>query len=331
MRKITLSTVLWLSLGAIAAGQQSPATQQPSAPSQAPEKQSPSHNAEFFQKATNGSIFIYDNQHDPCAALPPNLTLLPLGSGFVTGVEKKGVSTPQSWNGWKFLITAKHVVANQNEIVIRVNAQHESKLVCKTVKLTTQGKEQNVVFAPSGVDLAAIVLPQLEGADPTVVTSSLLIDEAKMKEWNIGVGTQVLTIGYLFSYSGQKANFPVAKFGHISLMTDESWYFNPESRLMEQGYALDLSNAPGLSGAPVYAHGVEIETNPFRYRELPPYLVGVVKGLMLAPVNGQLISQGVAVTKTFLPKPSELRDRPAFVNRARIEACSTEQHVQRAI
>jgi hypothetical protein len=296
VREKALSAVLWLSLGAIAAtGQQNPTPHQPLVPSQAPEKQSPSHNAEFFHKATNGSIFIYDDQHDPCAALPPNLTLLPLGSGFVAGIEKKGVSTPQLWNGWKFLITAKHVVANHNEIVIRVNAENESKLVCKTVKLETQGKEQNVVSAPSGVDLVGILLPQLEGADPTVVTSSLLIDEAKMKEWSIGVGTEVLTIGYLFSYSGQKANFPVAKFGHISLMSGESWYFNPESRMMEQGYALDLSNAPGLSGAPVYTHGVEIETNPFRYRDLPPYLVGVVKGLMLAPVNGQLISQGVAV------------------------------------
>jgi hypothetical protein len=296
MRKTYLSTVLWLSLGAIAAtGRQNPTPQQPLSPSQVPEKQSPSHNAEFFQKATNGSIFIYDSLYDPCATLPPNLTLLPLGSGFVTGVEKKGAFTPQSWTGWKFLITAKHVVANQNEIIIRVNAEKDSKLVCKTVKLEKQGKEQSVVFAPSGVDLVAIVLPQLEGSDPTVVPSPLLIDQAKMKEWSIGVGTQVLTIGYLFSYSGQKANFPVAKFGHISLMTDESWYFNPESKLMEQGYALDLSNAPGLSGSPVYTHGVEIETNPFRYRELPPYLVGVVKGLMLAPVNGQLIPQGIAV------------------------------------
>jgi hypothetical protein len=87
----------------------------------------------------------------------------------------------------------------------------------------------------------------------------------------------------------------VAKFGHVSLVTNESWYFNPDSKLTEQGYVLDLSNAPGLSGAPVFAHGVEFETNPFRFRDLPPYLVGVVKGLMLAPVNGQMISQGIAV------------------------------------
>jgi hypothetical protein len=77
----------------------------------------------------------------------------------------------------------------------------------------------------------------------------------------------------LLGYSGQKANFPVAKFGHISLITDEAWYFNPESKLLEQGYVLDLSNAPGLSGAPVFAHGMEFEASPFRFRELPPYVV----------------------------------------------------------
>jgi hypothetical protein len=36
-------------------------------------------------------------------------------------------------------------------------------------------------------------------------------------------------------------------------------------------------------------------------------------------------------TKTFPSKPSELRSRPAFVNRERTEVCSTGQHVQRAI
>jgi hypothetical protein len=128
-----------------------------------------------------------------------------------------------------------------------------------------------------------------------VVSSSLLTDEAKMKEWNIGVGTEVLTIGYLYGFSGLQSNYPVAKFGRISLITEEPWYFNPESRLMEKGYVLDLSNAPGLSGAPVFTHGVEFETDPFRYRSLPPVLIGVVKGLMLVPVNGQLISQGIAV------------------------------------
>jgi hypothetical protein len=255
----------------------------------------PSHQAEFFQKAINSSIFIYGPAQDPCTPLSPDKILLPLGSGFVIGIDKKSTSTTEQWNGWKFLVTAKHVIANQNNIRIRVNAAHESKFICKTIALVTQGQGRNVEFAPDGVDLVAVALPEIEGSDPTVITSALLIDEAKMKDWSVGVGTQVLTVGYLFGFSGQKANYPVAKFGHISLITDESWFFNPESKLMEQGYVLDLSNAPGLSGAPVLTHGVEIETNPFRYRELPPYVIGVVKGLMLVPVNGQMISQGIAV------------------------------------
>jgi hypothetical protein len=271
--------------------QQAPPTQQP------PQNQPPTRQSDFFQKATNGAIFIYRSKPapDPCAPLPAGEILLPLGSGFLTGVEKAGVSTPQLWNGWKFLVTAKHVVAEQKEIVVRVNAQSESKFICKTIELATQGQFQNVVMAPAGVDLEAVVMPEISGADPTLIPASLLTDEAKMKEANLGVGTQVLTIGYLYGYSGQQANFPVAKFGHISITTEESWYLNPESKLMEQGYVLDLSNAPGLSGAPVFAYGVEFETNPFRYRELPPLLVGVVKGLMLAPANGQMISQGIAV------------------------------------
>jgi hypothetical protein len=154
-----------------------------------------------------------------------------------------------------------------------------------------------LIPAPPGIDLVAIVLPEITGADPTVLPTSLLIDDGKMKEFGIGVGTEVLSVGYLYGYSGQKANFPMAKFGHVSVMSDESWFSSPSSHLVEQGYVLDLSNAPGLSGAPVFTHGMEFVTNPFRYRELPPYLIGVVKALMLAPVGNQAISFGTTVVE----------------------------------
>lgn len=296
MNKITFFVTLCLSMFAVnASAQQNPTAPQAPPAKQLPQKEPPTHRAEFFQKAAGNSVFIYGTEIDPCAPLAPSAILLPAGSGFVSGVEKKGASTPQSWNGWRFLVTAKHVIANRNEIIIRVNAAKATNFICKTLTLHTQGPEQNVVAAKPGVDLAAIFLPEIEGYVATVVPSFMLIDEKKMNDWSIGVGTEVLTIGYLFSYSGQKANYPVVKFGHISMMSDESWYMNPDSKLMEQGYVLDLSNAPGLSGSPVFTYGVEIETNPFRYRELPPYVVGVVKGLMLAPVAGQAISQGVAI------------------------------------
>ena len=289
---IKLASLFVLSVLLSAAGGIS---QQVSTSQQPPQKPKPSDQAQFFQLATNGSIFVYGSGVDPCAAPPPGTTLLPLGSGFVAGVEKSGLSAPGAWNGWKFLVTAKHVLANRADVTIRVNSKDGSKFVCQTITLEVSGSKQNIVLAPDGVDLAAVALPEIPDCDPTVVSSSLLIDEAKMEDWSIGVGTEVLTVGYLYGFSGLQSNYPVAKFGRISLITEESWYFNPESKLMEKGYVLDLSNAPGLSGAPVFTHGVEFETDPFRYRNLPPFLIGVVKGLMLVPVNGQMISQGIAV------------------------------------
>jgi hypothetical protein len=298
MNKLTVLLML-LVLASFGKTQQPPASnpapaQTPPA-QQSPQKEPLTHRADLFQRTAGNSVFIYGAETDPCGPVPEGLVLLPAGSGFIGGVEKKGASTPQLWNGWKFVVTAKHVVRNRNEIIIRVNADNSSQFLCKRIELHTQPPNQNVVLAKPGVDLAAILLPVIEGYSSTVVPSFMLVDEKKMQEWSIGVGTEVLTIGYLFGYSGQKANYPVAKFGHISMMSDEAWYFNETSTLMEQGYVLDLSNAPGLSGSPVFTHGVEIEVNPFRYRELPPYVVGVVKGMMTAPIGNQRISQGIAI------------------------------------
>ena len=265
---------------------------------EAPKAQVSSQEADFLQRAAESSIFIYAPSVDPCGPPPPlPRVIAPSGSGFVVGITNKKLSTATLWNGWRFLITAKHVLANQSQIIIRLNMQHALKSACFPLTLQTQGQGQNVFSADDGVDIVAIALPELSGTDPTVFGFSYLLDATKMKESEIGVGTQVFTVGYLLGYSGQKANFPVTKFGEISVITDEAWYLNPDSGLVEQGYIMELPNAPGLSGAPVLTHGTEFQTNPFRYRQLPPFVVEVVKGLMLAPVNGQLISQGVAVVE----------------------------------
>ena len=96
-------------------------------------------------------------------------------------------------------------------------------------------------------------LPEIPGADPTVIPSSLLIDANGMTDRNIGVGADVLTVGYLLGYDGQKINAPVAKFARVSQVSEQWWYHNPQSKRIEQAYALDLSSALELSGAPVFA------------------------------------------------------------------------------
>jgi hypothetical protein len=254
-----------------------------------------SHESELLAKAVNTSIFVYTPEVDPCAPLPPDQTLVPLGSAFVVGIKNNKTSTPEQWQGYKFLITAKHVLANHTNIMIRLNLAHEIKFKCQSISLTGSGANPNMFMGGSGVDLAAVSLPDILDTDPTVLDADLLLDGNTMKKWNIGVGTQILTVGYIFGYSGQKSNYPVTKFGNMSVITEEHWYYNAQSKLSEQGYVIQLPNAPGLSGAPVLTHGIEFDTNPFRFRQLSPYLVGVIKALLLAPANNSWISQDLAV------------------------------------
>jgi hypothetical protein len=264
-----------------------------------------SHESEFLAKVSTGSIFIYRSNIDPCAPPPSDITVnFPLGSGFVVGIRDNKNSTADRWRGWKFLITAKHVVADETEVVIRLNLAHEEKFVCHSLSLRNGGRDQNVFFGALGVDIAAVTLPDIPETDPAVIDASSILDEPMMKKWDIGVGTQVFTVGYIFGYSGPKANFPVTKFGQVSLITGEKWFYNPDSKLIEQGYVIQLPNSPGLSGAPVLTHGMEFDTSPFRFRQLPPYIVGVMKALLLAPAHGNLISQDLAV----IEPASNLRD-----------------------
>jgi hypothetical protein len=250
---------------------------------QTPQQEGRNQQSGFFQRAETNSIFIFGGETEPCTTEPGGQRPVPLGSGFVVGME--AIVTAQN----KFLVTAKHVIANEREVVVRLNSSMGSKFICQELNL------QNAFFAPPGVDLVAVNLPEIPGTDPTVIPSSLLLDVNEMKEWNIGVGADVLTVGYLLGYDGRKIDAPVAKFARVSQVSEKWWYRNPQSKRIEQGYALDLSSALELSGAPVFAHGVVIATNPFQYRQLSPFVVGVVKGLILKPVKGEFIYARIAV------------------------------------
>jgi len=165
--------------------------------------------------------------------------------------------------------------------------------------LHAAGKAKNVFSLDddAAADVVAVTLPPIPGTDPTVFGYSMLLAPDEMAKSEIKVGTNVFAVGYLYGYSGQKQNYPVTKFGKISVLSSERWYVNPEWKRPEEAYLVELQNTPGMSGAPLMTYGPEFQFDPFRFRELPPYVIGVVKGLMLVPVNGQAISQGIAAVE----------------------------------
>jgi hypothetical protein len=259
---------------------------------------------EYLSTAAESVLFIYDGTTEPCADPPPGLTLLPAGTGFVSGIPKKGVgSDSQTWTGVKFLITAKHVVSGRSKIIIRLNRKDNTEFTCFPLELKWDGKEQNsFVSEKPEVDLAAIHLPKIPGTDPAVIDYTLVLDPKSMSAWQVEEGTDIFTIGYLYGYSGKKKNYPVKKFGKIALLTEETWCPNPhQPTQLERAYLVELQNVPGLSGAPVLLQSprfITIQGAALAMRHNPPMVVGVIKDLLTAPIGiGQPISQGVAVVE----------------------------------
>ena len=260
----------------------------------------------YLQEAAASSIFIYDGTSKPCEQQPSEaVPLLPLGSGFVVGITNKSITPPPGqWAGWKFLLTAGHVVHHSSgAIVVRLNKTDASGFTCFRIALVHDGSQKNVYQLKNedAADITAVSLPDIPGTDPTVFAHSMLLDLEAMAKSEIRVGTNVFTVGYFYGYAGQKQNYPITKFGKISILSSERWFFNQDWHRYEEAYVIELQNTPGLSGAPVMLYGPEFSFDPFRFRNLMPMVVGIVKGLQVAPVTIPvgtfLISQGIATVE----------------------------------
>jgi hypothetical protein len=272
---------------------------------QQPQSQANQPHVDYLQKAAGSAVFVFKGDEKPCNRQPLGTHLLPIGSGFIVGLQNKSAHPkPDEWIGLKLLITAGHVLHSRKSIVIRLNrVKEDTGFACFTIPLVREGNDQNVFTLKDedAADVAGITLPTMPDTDPTVFGASMLLDRKTMDTYHIKVGTNIFAVGYFFGYAGEKANYPITKFGKISLLTPEKWFYNDDWNRYEEGYVVELQNVPGLSGSPVMTYGFEFQAQPFRFRELEPDVIGIVKALEKAPVaDGKQyawISQGVAVVE----------------------------------
>lgn len=92
---------------------------------------------------SKGIVFIYNANTRPCDPPLPGATLLPLGSGFIVGLTKEG-EPGMPWQGWKFLVTAHHVVVGRDSVILRFNSKDGSRLIYHDLKLSWAGSTKNV-------------------------------------------------------------------------------------------------------------------------------------------------------------------------------------------
>ena len=100
---------------------------------------------DYLQAAAGTSIFIYDGGVKPCSPLQPGQRVEPTGSGFVVGIADT-TATTNRFHGWKFLITAEHVVHDKSDLVLRLNRTDKQGKVCFSLHLVRTGTNENFFF-----------------------------------------------------------------------------------------------------------------------------------------------------------------------------------------
>jgi hypothetical protein len=224
-----------------------------------------------FQKAV---AFIF-------AGNEPNLTC---GTGFFIGVRR-----PNDPNrGRIYLVTAKHVISKPNsteyfdKIFLRLNKKDGSSEILR-LPIVANGNNKNVFFHndPS-VDIAVIpYLPNEDKFDFIALPDEMVTTQEEYKTLKIREGSEVFFTGLFTPYLGSEKNYPVVRFGHVALVTDEKIRFAGEPTDL---YLVEAGSYGGNSGSPVFfCLGLEtIEPGRLIVAGSPIYkLAGIMKGTFL--------------------------------------------------
>src|SRR6185437_9126978 len=199
----------------------------------------------------------------------PNGIPIPDGTGFFVGLKDKNDTT----RSFIFLVTAKHVIQERDgryvkSILLRMNTKDSVRYVY--VPINTDGIEKDIfISSDSTVDLVCI---SIEFKDYTKYEFKIIPTEyfiSRNEYQKIPEGTEVFFTGLFTSHIGEKHNFPIFRFGHVALVTDEKILFNGMKREMA---IVETSTYGGNSGSPIF-YKIFATNNSWYYK-----LGGIING-----------------------------------------------------
>ncbi len=204
---------------------------------------------------------------------------MPYGTAFFVGV--KSPKSPD--RSFVYLVTAKHVLQTPDQkswlpnILLRLNTKTGDSEILK-VPVTLSGTDKTVFFHPdSSVDIAVIpALPDEKKFDFKILPEEMITTEKDFKDLKITEGSEVFFTGLFSGYLGARKNYPIVRFGRVSLVTDEKIRFaNQDAQL----YLIESGSYGGNSGSPVFFYFGSDRT-PGMLVVGPPVLklAGVMKG-----------------------------------------------------
>lgn len=203
------------------------------------------------------------------------------GTGFFIGVKN-----PSNSSFSVYLVTAKHVLYKTNTmdfvdtVFLRINKK-EGGCEIGDIPIISEGEDKNIfLHSDSSVDIIVIpCLPDQSKYDFKFLTDDLVTTKEEFKELKIREGSDVFFTGLFTTYTGAEKNYPIVRFGHVALITDEKIEW--QGKLMDL-YLMEAGSYGGNSGSPVFFYlGSDREPGSIMIGSPILKLAGVMQGTFL--------------------------------------------------
>lgn len=167
-----------------------------------------------------------------------------LGTGFVIGKPDKK-NPPKAFYT---LVTADHVLrAAQGDRVMLTFRQKQQDETWKRIEVPVQirNKKKELWQKHPKMDVAAMFIRLPTNIVTTLLTTDILINDSKLKEYEIHPGLELLCLGYPFGAEANAYGFPILRSGRIA-----SYPLTPTKD--NKTFLFDFTVFRGNSGGPVY-------------------------------------------------------------------------------
>jgi hypothetical protein len=102
-------------------------------------------------------------------------------------------------------------------------------------------------------------VPARAGYENTYIQQKFMMTDQKMKDYDVGVGSLVYTVGLFRLLAGEKRNLPIVYMGNIAILPQDEkipvvdWTDPDQERIIYvEGYLVAAQSLDGLSGSPVF-------------------------------------------------------------------------------
>ena len=222
-----------------------------------------------------GIAYVYSGKADPCKSESGRPAPELLGTGFILSIPSDTEEVKSTQKGFRFLITAKHVVKDLTDVYVRVNdPRNASRSIC--IPISSLRNEQNMFYPnrqPS--DSAAILVNSHLIDGGLVFYPNQILGRKELDQLGLGEGTSVYTVGNVPIGAQPSYNSPISRFGSIARLDKGIVVPGIDST---DAWIADFTATPGISGAPVLLRELQLSyglRGEVQLRSLPGRIVGL--------------------------------------------------------